>query len=539
MRYLQFILLCLCFSIEVLAQTSTIQDDFEGNGTISTWYGDDCNINTTLINPFQLGINTSATVLEYNDSGGQYANVRFDLSTNFELSTHHTFSLKIYVPSIGLTGSQTNQVSLKLQDGTIGAPWSTQSEIIKQISLDQWQIITFDFENDTYINLDPGSVPPIQRNDFNRVVIQVNGENNFDHVLAYLDNVNYDGTMPGGSVFDNLVWSDEFDEDGAINNTKWFHQKQLPAGGSWFNGEVQHYTDRVDNSFVEDGVLKIVAKKETFTDQGYTKEYTSARLNSKFSFKYGRVEVRAKLPSGIGTWPAIWMLGKNIDEDGAYWDNLGYGTTSWPECGEVDIMEHWGSNQNYVQSATHTPSSYGGTVNLGGRTVENVSGEFHVYTVEWTAEKLVFSVDNIVHYTYNPSPKDAGTWPFDLEQYLIFNVAVLPNIEVSFTNSAMEIDYVRVYQESTISNINIQKDQNLKVFPNPFSNELNIHFEQAVEQNVAVSIYSIDGRLINKNYASVNNNKLTINGMGSLTKGIYIMAFNLGNEHHRVKVIKK
>ena len=91
--------------------------------------------------------------------------------------------------------------------------------------------------------------------------------------------------------------------------------------------------------------------KETYNNQGQTKQYTSARLNSKFAFKYGKIVCRAKLPTGIGTWPAIWTLGKNIDENGAYWDNLGFGTKSWPACGEIDIMEHWGSNQNYVQSA--------------------------------------------------------------------------------------------------------------------------------------------------------------------------------------------
>ena len=135
-------------------------------------------------------------------------------------------------------------------------------------------------------------------------------------------------------VYDELVWSDEFDEDGALDNSKWFHQTELPNGDSWFNGEIQHYTDRLDNTYVEDGIMNLVAKAETFIDQGVTKNYTSARLNSKFAFTYGRVEVRAKLPTGVGTWPAIWMLGKNISENGAYWDNEGFGTTNWPACGE-------------------------------------------------------------------------------------------------------------------------------------------------------------------------------------------------------------
>ena len=111
-------------------------------------------------------------------------------------------------------------------------------------------------------------------------------------------------------------------------------------GVGWANGEEQHYTNRIDNSYVDGSwFLNIVAKKETFTDQNLTKNYTSARLNSKFAFTYCRVDVRAKLPLELGTWQAIWMLGKNINENGGYWDQV-FGTTNWPACGEVDIMEH-------------------------------------------------------------------------------------------------------------------------------------------------------------------------------------------------------
>ncbi len=242
-----------------------------------------------------------------------------------------------------------------------------------------------------------------------------------------------------------LLWSDEFDTDGAIDDGKWFHQTQIPAGGSWYNSEVQHYTNRIDNSYVSNGVLSIVAKKEDFTDQGYNKQYTSARLNSKYAFQYGRVEVRAKLPIGVGTWPAIWMLGKNITEAGGYWTDT-YGTTPWPNCGEIDIMEHWGSNQNYISSAMHTPSSYGGTINHDGQTIPTASSEFHVYELDWNADRMVFSVDGVTHYTYNPTVKDASTWPFDAPQYFLLNVAIQPSISSSFTQSAMDIDYVRVYE---------------------------------------------------------------------------------------------
>ncbi len=252
-----------------------------------------------------------------------------------------------------------------------------------------------------------------------------------------------------GVVYSDLVWSDEFNGSGAISSSNWFQQTQLPNGGGWYNGEMQHYTNSQTNSFQSNGSLNLVAKKETFTDQGVTKQYTSARLNSKFAFKYGRVEVRAKLPSGVGTWPAIWMLGKNIVEPGGFWSST-YGTVSWPTCGEVDIMEHWGTNQNYVQSAMHTPSSYGGTFNLGGQTIATASSAFHIYTLVWSAEKMEFAVDGVIHYTYNPSVKNADTWPFDAEQYLLLNLAIQSNISSSFTEGAMEVDYVRVYQNTTV-----------------------------------------------------------------------------------------
>lgn len=539
MKYFSILFTIILF-LPSLSSSQVVQDDFEGNSTISTWYGDDCGMNINYSNPYSQGINTSNTVLEYNDTGGQYANVQFTASSNFDLTTKNTFSLKIYVPSSGLTGNQNHQISLKLQDGTLAAPWETQSEIIKPILLNEWQTVTFDFENDVYINLDGNSPAPLLRTDFNKVVIQVNGENNNDLVLAYLDDINYyESTPEPGPVFDNLVWSDEFDTDGALDPTKWFHQTQIPAGGNWYNGEIQHYTDRTDNSYVQNGIMHLVAKKETFTDQGVTKQHTSARLNSKFAFTYGRVEIRAKLPSGIGTWPAMWMLGQNIYEDGAYWETLGYGAASWPACGEIDIMEHWGTNQNYVQSAMHTPSSSGATVNHGGQVVPNVSNEYHIYALEWTEDKMVFSVDGVNHYVYEPAIQDASTWPFDANQYILLNIAILPSISPNFTESSMDIDYVRVYQESPVSIAQIQEEDNINYYPNPIIDQLNIEVENTSDAIVPLSIYNMDGKLIRSYSETINNNKITLNNLDYLSKGIYLITIKIDNKDYSFKVYKK
>lgn len=256
-------------------------------------------------------------------------------------------------------------------------------------------------------------------------------------------------------VYSNLVWSDEFETDGTVNATNWYHQTQLPSGGSWFNGEVQHYTNQLTNSSVNAGFLNIVAKKEPYTDQGITKQYTSARLNSKFAFLYGRVDIRAKVPTNQGTWPALWMLGKNVNEDGGFFDATN-GTTDWPACGEIDIMEHGitpSQPLNYVQSALHTPSSFGNTFNIGGAIANNLGTAYHIYSMNWSPFQITFLLDGVAYYTYNPSEKTPNNWPFNQEQYLLLNIAmggIAGTIPSNYTQSSMIVDYVRVFQNTLV-----------------------------------------------------------------------------------------
>ncbi len=183
------------FNYGTLAPSDTppfARDGFEGYGTITTWLGDGAGMNTAFANPYVDADNGSATVLEYNDDGGQYANVQFSVTPKFDLMAKSKFTLKIYVPSSSITGTQPNQVSLKLQNSDLGGnSWQTQTEIVKPIVLDQWQELTFDFVNDSFINLDGGSPDPVDRTDLDKVVIQVNSENNTDKVIAYIDDFNY------------------------------------------------------------------------------------------------------------------------------------------------------------------------------------------------------------------------------------------------------------------------------------------------------------------------------------------------------------
>jgi len=316
-------------------------------------------------------------------------------------------------------------------------------------------------------------------------------------------------------VFDSLVWADEFNVDGSLDSSKWWHQTLLPNNGqSWWNGEIQHYTNRDTNSYCENGYLYLTALKETFTDQNVTKDYTSARLNSKFAFTYGRVEARAQLPTGVGTWPAIWMLGQNIHEIGAWWDTQGYASQYWPACGEVDIMEHWGSNQDYVSSAMHTLSSFGGTINVGGRTIPGVSSSFHTYAVEWSPTKMVFSVDSIVHYTYEPTDRTNFTWPFDNPQYLLLNTAIQSNIDANFTSSPMILDYIRVYQSSTLNQDELEYNS-IAIFPSPANERITV---KQPWRNASFILYDAKGTTVLEKTLGLGQTDIDIS---TLSAGIY------------------
>jgi len=247
--------------------------------------------------------------------------------------------------------------------------------------------------------------------------------------------------IPADPEYKNLVWGDEFDTDGAPDASKWTYDigdgsGDNQPGKGWGNNEKQYYTDRPDNVIVEDGVLKIIAKKESFGGSSYTS--TRLKTQGKYGFKYGRVDIRAKLPSGGGTWPALWMLGSNITSVG------------WPACGEIDIMEYIGNNPGHVQSALHTPSSFGNTTNYKKTDIENENDAYHIYSMIWSEDQISFLLDGERFYTYNPVIQTNDNWPFDASQFLIMNIAMGGNaggtIDASFSESEMIIDYVRVYQ---------------------------------------------------------------------------------------------
>ncbi len=244
----------------------------------------------------------------------------------------------------------------------------------------------------------------------------------------------FSATRPGAVEepdFETLIWSDEFDTPGAPNPANWSYNTGTGNNG-WGNNESQFYTDRPENIIVEDGLLKITAQRENFSGR----EFTSSRIvtENKFEFTYGRVDARAKLTSGGGTWPAIWMLGANYD------------TNPWPGCGEIDIMEHVGNQQNRIFSSLHFPGNFGGNAVTQSRNLDDVAENFHVYSTIWSENTIRFLIDDEVYHTFN----NDGSLPFNSDFFLILNVAMGGNfggtIDPAFMESTMEIDYVRVYQ---------------------------------------------------------------------------------------------
>jgi len=320
--------------------------------------------------------------------------------------------LKVQSPDAGIT------VRMKVEDHTNAAITVSAEAVTTQAGA--WETLVFDFANPAAGTL--------------------NITNNYDQVTLYF-NYGQTGAQAGSAktyYFDDLemvpadwqlVWSDEFDTAGALNSTKW----RFETGLDWYNGELQAYTDDLQNARVEGGNLIVEAVQEVYQ----TKNYTSARVNSKGSWTYGRMEIKAMLPQGQKLWPAIWMMP----------DTSPYG--GWPNSGEIDIMENWSWAENTIYGTVHT-QAYNHTIGTqkgGNLTVTDPSANWHVYVLEWFEDQMRWYVDDTLYYTFYNEGTHAK-WPFDHPFHFIFNTAVesgAPGNEGTWTKRTMEIDYVRVY----------------------------------------------------------------------------------------------
>lgn len=240
----------------------------------------------------------------------------------------------------------------------------------------------------------------------------------------------------------HLVWSDEFDVDGGIDETKWCYET---GGHGWGNNEKQYYTTKDDNVYVKDGILHLVAKKENFEKNSYT----SGKISTygKASWKYGYIEAMAKVPVGVGSWPAVWMLSDAI-----------HNGIRWPDCGEIDILEHVGKDPGTIHASLHS-KLYNHSIKTEQHYFENVgdvSSDFHKYAIEWTEDYVEFFFDDrsYVKYAKGENGRDTtdGGWPFNKNFYILLNLAVGgnfggPAIDDETIPWVYQIDYVRVYQK--------------------------------------------------------------------------------------------
>ncbi len=233
------------------------------------------------------------------------------------------------------------------------------------------------------------------------------------------------------------AWQDEFNGT-TLDATSWGFDI---GGGGWGNNELQYYTNRPENVYLTNGNLVIEAKKEEFSGRSYT----SARLltKGKREFTFGRIDIRAKLPVGKGIWPALWMLGKKIDQ------------TSWPACGEIDIMELVGKDPNKVYGTLHWGTSTATHQSFGTNYLlptGNFSDKFHVFSLVWEADKMEILMDDISYYKFDKSKIGSSPYPFNEAFFLIFNVAVggdwpgSPDASTVFPQQ-MIVDYVRVFKK--------------------------------------------------------------------------------------------
>ncbi len=334
-----------------------------------------------------------------------------------------------------------------------------------------------------------------------------------------------------------LVWFDEF-SNATIDAANWTHET---GGSGWGNNELEYYTNRNVNSYIENGSLIIEAKKESYGG----KNYTSARMITKGKkyFTYGKIEARIKLPYGQGIWPAFWLLGENIS------------TVGWPKCGEIDIMEliGGGANDKKVYGTVHWESnghaSYGGNYSLGtGIFADN----YHVFTIVWNTKSIQWFVDGSKYVTIDITP--AGLAAFHKNQFIILNLAVggnwpgNPDATTIFPQK-MYVDYVRVYQEVPVSTnedegsilpYQFKLENN---FPNPFNPATEIGYQVQSNSFVKLKIFNVLGdevaTLVNeeKSAGKYSVKFDTTNNNNSLPSGIYYFTMTAGSFSETKKMV--
>lgn len=322
----------------------------------------------------------------------------------------------------------------------------------------------------------------------------------------------------------SLVWSDEFSS--SINSSYWDYDVGNGTDG-WGNQELQYYTNRTENANVVDGKLVITAKKESYA--GFN--YTSARLvtRNKVSWKYGRIEVRANIPEGRGIWPAIWMLPE-------VWN---YGDGSWPDNGEIDIMEYVGYQPGVIHSSLHNHINYAGNSITQTINIPNVEDDYHIYALEWSDSKIEMFVDDTKYFTYNNPGTGWEAWPWDKEFHLILNIAVggtwggAQGVDDTIFPQTMEIDYIKVYELTGGTEELILENATLDTNKVEINLDFNLDMAEPQNENTSfeVLVNNIDVFEVDSVYVDpLNSNRIKIKVKESFVKGdVVALSYIPGN----------
>lgn len=323
-------------------------------------------------------------------------------------------------------GSAKENIDYIFSSGTIIIPQGQSTsniEIFVTANIKRQPNITFD------INLSSPTGVVLKNSSAKCTIITINGETLETPNIGYIGENSYPGM--------SLVWSDEFNTN-ELDQSQW-NQEIGNGEGGWGNSELQYYTSSKKNTFVSNGNLIVEARKEDIS--GF--QYSSGRLTTKGKreFKYGRIDIRAKLPKGKGIWPALWMLGANIN------------TVGWPACGEIDIMELIGSEANKVHGTLHWKGTNGHVYKGGSLTLTNgdFSQEFHVYSLIWEEDNIQWLVDDKIFYKIQKSDFGSANYPFNADQFFIINLAVggnwpgVPDSNTIFPQRLF-VDYIRIFQ---------------------------------------------------------------------------------------------
>ena len=489
-------------------------DDVNPNSIFYSWDND--SQFQKVSNPFPDDVNNSSKVAKFTHGNNNWSPLGavFVPNTPINFQTHPIVLIKVW-------SDKEIEVTCKLEKDPWNETFVERKYTLSSTQTNSWTQLRFDFTGESVSTI-------------NKINLYLDGEKTFSSQgsVYYFDDIvkSYDDTISnnpcvGGATGNlalstdyTLVWADEFNDDGAPCHENWTYDLGTGNNG-WGNWEAQSYTRSANNVVIEDGTLKVIALKNGDS-------YTSSRLKSinLFDFTYGRVEVRAKLPATAGTWPAVWLLGSNVNE------------VSWPECGEIDIIEQF-SDKNINMSTAHWDNN--GNNASYGEDVYNSSltSEFHTYRLDWTTTSLKAYLDGAAYWTMG-----TGTsMPFNLDFHLIINLALGGDkgagpIDPNFTSDVLEIDWIRVYQNQTGSNsldLNEWNQSELVYYAYPIQNSWSI--SSTTDRIEEVRMFSISGQEVFQSKPLSNQVKIQ---SFNLSKGVYLTQIKTTRGLQTLRLIK-